>query len=659
MRRFWYLTGLCLFAFFCVGTSVEVAAAKAMQGEIDLRSVDTAKGETAYLDGEWEFYWGHLLEPADFAEGRLPAVRTMLHVPSSWSDTSFGAQELPTLGHATYRLKIIPPPGKQEFGLRMADVSSAFKLWVNGRLVMENGIVGDSLRTETEYRALRIPRFVSNGEPIELLMQVSNYHYRYGGLVVPIQFGASRILDVAQVMRWGLIFVVIGCLLVMGIYHLVLYLTRRCMVSPLYFGFYCLLWTISSLCSSASDWIIRVYLPNLTTGFLYPLEMISLFVSIPVGYAFFHSLYPQEFSARLRLFAAAAAAVFSLFALVASPLALSRAVPWFYIFSMGVMGYALIRLFKAARLKRDGARLILCGFLFVGAAGMNDMFNDMQIIHTPWMIPAGMFIFVLFQAFALAHRYSMAFQSIENLSDKLEEQNADLQDEMAERTRLEREIVHVSEEERRNISRDLHDGMCQQLTAARLHCSVLESRYAGSGPEGAEIAKLAILLEESVDQAYELSRGLWPVEHDARSLVSSLEELAGRIQVSQGDKIALQCELNCGNCCNSNSNQIYSIAKEALLNSLKHASAQSIRMTLDCCSSPSNLILRVEDDGVGRQVKSLSRGGLGTRIMAHRARIIGGLLSISDRAGGGTVVECIVPCSTWFRPQDATLDVAE
>lgn len=201
--------------------------------------------------------------------------------------------------------------------------------------------------------------------------------------------------------------------------------------------------------------------------------------------------------------------------------------------------------------------------------------------------------------------------------------------------------------------------MCQQLTAARLRCSVLERRFAGEAAEGAEIAQLAVLLEESVDHAYELSRGLWPVEHDARSLVSSLEDLAGRVQGANGSKISLQCELNCGSCCNSNAGQIYNIAKEALLNALKHAKASRIELILDCRSSPSNLVLRIEDDGVGRQAKSVSRGGLGARIMAHRARVIGGELTISDRTGGGTAVCCTVPCNTWFHPQEQALGAVE
>ena len=74
---------------------------------------------------------------------------------------------------------------------------------------------------------------------------------------------------------------------------------------------------------------------------------------------------------------------------------------------------------------------------------------------------------------ALAQRFSNAFTEVELLSLDLEDKNAELKTEMDERSRLEQEIIKVSEEERRSLSHGLHDGLCQQLAVARLRCSVL------------------------------------------------------------------------------------------------------------------------------------------------------------------------------------------
>ena len=79
----------------------------------------------------------------------------------------------------------------------------------------------------------------------------------------------------------------------------------------------------------------------------------------------------------------------------------------------------------------------------------------------------------------------------------LERQNIALSQEMAARNRLERKIIHISEEERRHLGHELHDGLCQYLTGARLHCSILEDRIADS-PAAADLERLSELLDTSV-----------------------------------------------------------------------------------------------------------------------------------------------------------------
>ena len=203
------------------------------------------------------------------------------------------------------------------------------------------------------------------------------------------------------------------------------------------------------------------------------------------------------------------------------------------------------------------------------------------------------------------------------------------------------------------MSRELHDGLCQQLTAARLHCSVLRREHRehqGSDAADGGIEEMAGLLHGAVDHAYELSRGLWPVEHDERDLSASLEEMVGKLRVSQPFDITLTCTLACERCHGATASPIFYIAREALQNVCKHASASRVLISLDCRSSDHALTLRIEDDGVGRIARRTSSGGLGLRIMAHRARSIGGELTINDRPGGGTVVSLTVPCAA---PQHA------
>ena len=655
MKRFWMMRCLRFFLLcvcLCLTGSLpcQAAPAKAVLGQIDLSTVDVTHGEVAALDGEWAFYRGRLLTPEDFGAGNSVPEADYVPLPSDWSKTTIGGQPLPDTGYATYRLRIKPPPGEHELALRIDEISSAYRLWINGSLAQECGVVARDIASEEKNLSRRIVHFPSRGEPVELLLQVSNFH-GWTGAVPSIRLGDARILDLGQAREVGLAVLLAGGMLVMCIYHLAVYVMRRKELSFLYFSLYCLIRIDYTVFQGASDGVIRLLLPDIRGPTVYAAIMTGLYLSPLVSLAFFRSLYPQEFSFRVLVGTALITATL-LVASVLNQFALARGVQiFFYAYSMILITYYLYCLFRAWRAKRVGADLILIGYVILGASLINDMLTDMQVIRSVFMIPLGMFIFVLFQSFALARRFTRAFSSVESLSDKLEEQNEILQADMAEHIRLEHEIELVGERERRAISRELHDGLCQQLTAARLHCSVLLRENKGRDKAVSGIEEMAGLLHGAVDHAYELSRGLWPVEHEERDLKSSLDGLVAKLRSSQPFEISLSGGPVCERCQNANASPIFYIAREALQNVCKHASASHVQIVLDCRSVARTLMLRIEDDGVGRIARQTSPGGLGLRIMAHRARSIGGKLTITDRPGGGTVVTLTVPCAMPDCPQ--------
>ena len=622
----------------------------AVRGQIDLSALNVAHGEVAALDGEWAFYWKHLLTPADLDADNAGPEADYVPLPSKWSKTSIHGRLLPETGYATYRLKVLPPPGEHELALRLDEISSASRLWINGTLAVENGMIGRDRTSEEKHASRRIVRFASDGAPVELLLQVSN-HNDWDGSVPSIKLGTAQTIELAQARDVGLAILIAGGMLVMCLYHLALYAMRCKELSFLYFSLYCLVRIDYTVFQGASDGVVRLLLPDISGPTVYAALMTGLYLSPLVSLAFFRSLFPQEFSLRV-LISAALVTAGMLFINVINGFALVRGVQlFFYVYSMFLIAYYIVCLFRAWRARRAGADLILIGYIILGATLINDMLLNMQMINSAFLIPLGMFVFMLFQSFALARRFTMAFASVETLSEKLEEQNDILQADMAEHIRLEHEIELVGEKERRAISRELHDGLCQQLTAARLHCSVLRRENQGRHKAITGIEEMAGLLHGAVDHAYELSRGLWPVEQEARDLVPSLEEMVGTYRKAHPFDISLSCDLTCEHCHSTNASPIFHIAREALQNACKHASASHVRIALDCRSASNTLVLRVEDDGVGRIAKKTSPGGLGLRIMAHRARSIGGELTIADRPEGGTVVTLTVPCTEPDHPQ--------
>lgn len=292
-------------------------------------------------------------------------------------------------------------------------------------------------------------------------------------------------------------------------------------------------------------------------------------------------------------------------------------------------GYRPARYFIAAR----GFRIL--GIFSYLVAGGNPFINRLAIFFG---LQIGSGCEVILLSFALADRITLIRREKEK--------------EMQERSRLEHEILHISDQERRRISHDLHDGLCQQLSSALVRCSLLEEKLTDDKRYRGELAQLSSLLEESVDHAYDLSRGLWPVEQDSYGLGHSLEELTRRQAASSGIAIGFRRELSCEECVCGGAAQLYRIAQEAIANAVKHSGAGRIDVAL-ICRDHEGFTLTVRDNGAGRTPGSTTKGGMGTGIMAYRANAAGGSLNIGDAEGGGTHVTCIIPCDFGSTERDS------
>lgn len=257
-----------------------------------------------------------------------------------------------------------------------------------------------------------------------------------------------------------------------------------------------------------------------------------------------------------------------------------------------------------------------------------------------------------FIAIALADRINTQRQQIGTLVDELRREMAEriaahqtVEQEMCARLRLEQEVVSISDDERFKISRELHDGLCQQLTGARLLCSTLTNQQNEDRESHDILRPLNRLLDEAVDQAYRLSRGAWPIEHEPQGQRTSLQEFIQRTAEQSGISVAFHDQRTCSECRYPQLTHLYRIAQEAVTNAVKHAHADQITVSFDC-SRAEGIRLKICDNGAGCSgVASGSPGGMGIRIMSHRARIIGGALELQAQPTGGTTVLCSAPCT--------------
>lgn len=650
LRRVALLFMAALFLTLCGCIGQNGSKPSAREGIIDLsRDGALLTASTINLDGEWAFYWQQLLTPADFQESRSPRPSAYATLPGAWNDVRIDGAKIGGAGYATLRIRVLLGDAAGELALRLGTIESAHRLWANGALVSESGIIGLGADSETPAQSSPLMRLPTSRE-LDLILQVSNYHYREGGVIAPITIGAPKLLESARTREWTVISLYTGAIAVIGLYHLVLYAFRKRPAATLYFGGYCLLWTVYLLTSDSTDWAINRLSLRIPDPLVNRIDLLCFALSVPVCHAFLRSLYPDELSRRVERVAWGMAAIFTAMGVALPTLAFTSAIPLYYLFSFFMIAYFLASLVKAVRRHREGSQFILAGFVVLGGTGINDMLLDMQAIRSVFLMHAGLLVFVLCQAFALSLRFSRAFSAVERLSSELAGMNASLKQEMDESNRLAREIVNVSEEERRRISHELHDGLCQQLIGARLHFSVLRRELSGAARNDPDWEQLASMLESLTNQAYDLSHGLWPVDHGGQGANPRLDELANRLSATSGIGIELREKRGCETCRNAGATQLLRIAQEAVTNAVRHACAERIAISFDCADR-ATMRLVVRDDGVGRNRAVRGTGGLGIRIMEHRARIIGGSLDIEDVPEGGTQVSCTARCATMANPE--------
>ena len=243
---------------------------------------------------------------------------------------------------------------------------------------------------------------------------------------------------------------------------------------------------------------------------------------------------------------------------------------------------------------------------------------------------------------------------VEQRTAELSRVNSALQAEMAERKQSEsarlqllRQLVTTQEEERRRISRELHDQMGQQLSSLMLGLKAMERMPAGQPSNMKSLQQLESLTEHLVQKVHHLAQELRPAALDdlglQTALINYLEKWSERsgvpVDFHDGslDKQRLPSQVE---------TTVYRVIQEALTNVLKHARAHRVSVILN--HHRDQMLAIVEDDGKGFDAEILNNAtdnhrGLGILGMQERVALVGGILNIESVQDGGTTLVVRIP----------------
>jgi len=220
--------------------------------------------------------------------------------------------------------------------------------------------------------------------------------------------------------------------------------------------------------------------------------------------------------------------------------------------------------------------------------------------------------------------------------------NVELLREIGERKRLEKELVEITEKERRRIGQNLHDDLGQLLTGiAFMTQSLAEKLAEASLPEVSDAAKIQALVNQAIGHTRVLSRDLTSAELDESNLAASLQALARHVGGLFEASCQFRYEGTIPPVSEGVARQLFYIAQEAATNAIKHGRPRHVWIVL--AGRPDRLELTVRNDGQPFSGGSAANTGMGLRIMNYRARVIDAAFEVGTDNGGGTVVHCTVP----------------
>jgi signal transduction histidine kinase len=367
------------------------------------------------LNGEWQFYWDSFLEtPQEIS--RAAASSEYIVVPGSWTEKA--GSSLPVRGFAAYRLTLLLDSRARNLALMTGQMGTACSVHLNGERITQAGRPG---RSEGDSQPAYQPDLAFIAEPAgiwEIVVRCSNFHHAgKSGFWSSIDLGNAQQMTQKWERLVQMDWFSMGSLLIMGLYHLGLYSLRRSDTSALWFGIFCLLISLRSLC--VGTYFLARSFPVEWFWIPAKLDFLSFYIAAPVMIVFLAKIFPDEVKSIWVNAICIIGAVASVFVAAAPQWYYTQTLLAYEIILVVYGLYAIIAILRALKSGRQGAALFLAGFSVFFATIVNDILAQQLLIQGKEVAGFGLFVFVLCQAFLLSQRYAEAFNKVEHLSEEL------------------------------------------------------------------------------------------------------------------------------------------------------------------------------------------------------------------------------------------------
>ncbi len=632
---------------------------------LDLTDHDFSVQSQIDLNSQWQFFWREFVEPGQESISSASDVST----PHIWRDQNFDGVPNDGTGFATYRLRILLPDNAPSLSLQVRGLAYASSVYANGVLIRTMGQPGTSAATEIprSYNTQSVlPALPKAGAELELIIHMSNHFHTHGGIIEALTLGEFGAMAVAQSRKNLAMTMMVGCLLMLTLYHLVLFGARPSDRAPLHFAFYLAVVLTYVMVSNGVFDTIGIFFSNTV---LLKIEYVCLVLGGLAVLEFVWSVYPQ-------LHWRKAHQAFRLYAVLAGSLIIFTSARTYTgllpVFNLGLLSAVILNLaivIIAIRQKLPDARVLLLGVIIVAGGVILGIVGHNAGGNAPAMvIYFALSFFVLTQAVVIGRQAARATETSERLREKLQIANSDLEEKVRERTS---ELqTSVKEAEAANqaktdflsmMSHELRTPMNAVLGSAQSLKSTRLSKKAHELVDTLSDAGqiLMTLLNDILDLA-KIEAGKLEIDQasvDLRHILGGVERLYRAQATDKGLALSLEIDDSVPQTIQSDPTRLRQIVFNLVSNGIKFTS--SGKVIIHASSTPlvgknNQIQISVTDTGIGIAEEARARlfhrfeqaetstsrrfggTGLGLAISRQLAELMGGVLNLQSEVGKGS-----------------------
>ncbi|MBX2875849.1 MAG: adenylate/guanylate cyclase domain-containing protein [Saprospiraceae bacterium] len=405
---------LSLFLISCESsTNKETYSAEAHSGKLSLIDWDPSLHSEVKLIGDWSFIPGDLVDS-------FPDASSLLYLPDTWGERTIGSYFEDGQGCASFRLLISGLP-RMKLALSIKQINSAFQVLLNGELVHQNGKVACQLSEASPDYSYQPLIFDNQEDELEIILQISNYHTRNIGIPTVLTLGTPKAILEASSWQTMVDAFLFGVLLIIAVYHFIIFFFRQQDKSLLYFAIASLAMAIRTLLTG--EQLAYGWTPSSAYSILFKIDYLTYTMGTIFFMAYIHSIFPKEYARWQVWILTIPAIIYSCIIVLTSNNFYPQFLAYFQILTGLGLVFIVIGQIRAIYFKRENAWLFAAGFLAFVLGVANDIlhYSSISLTGSDNMSVLGVFIFFIAQSVLLSFRFSRAYSQIKELSNDLQQ----------------------------------------------------------------------------------------------------------------------------------------------------------------------------------------------------------------------------------------------